>query len=87
MEQLVAGVGASRRRRNKELDSLLTEVGTDLSKGDAMLTIDQVKAAMNEKLGSKNEKLMSDAEFDRALESASHDGTIKRTGKQVQFKK
>merc|ERR1712017_54170 len=33
MEQLVAGVSAGRRRRNKELDSLLTEVGAELSKG------------------------------------------------------
>lgn len=87
MEQLVAGVGASRRRRNKELDSLLTEVGAELSKGDAMLTIDQVKAAMNERLGQKTEQLMSDAEFNRALDSAAQDGTVKRSGKQVQFKK
>jgi len=87
MEQLVAGVGASRRRRNKELDSLLAEVGAELSKGDAMLTIDQVKAAMNEKLGQRTEQLMSDAEFNRALESAAHDGSVKRSGKQVQFKK
>lgn len=87
MEQLVAGVSAGRRRRNKELDSLLTEIGAELSKGDAMLTIDQVKAAMNETLGKKTEQLMSDAEFNRALESAVQDGTIKCTGKQVQFKK
>lgn len=87
MEQLVAGVGAGRRRRNKELDSLLAEVGADLSKGDAMLTADQVKAAMNERLGQKNEQLMSDPEFNRALEAAAQDGSIKRTGRQVQFNK
>merc|ERR1719321_734914 len=73
MEQLVAGVGAGRRRRNKELDSLLTEIGAELSKGDAMLTIDQVKAAMNERLGQKTEQLMSDVEFNRVLESAAQD--------------
>jgi DNA replication licensing factor MCM4 len=87
MEQLVAGVSAGKRRRNKELDSLLTEIGAELSKGDAMLTVDQVKAAMNERLGQKTEQLMSDVEFTRTLESAVHDGTVKCTGKQVQFKK
>jgi DNA replication licensing factor MCM4 len=87
MEQLVAGVGAGRRRRNKELDSLLTEVGAELSRGDAILTENQVKAAMNEKLGQRSEQLMSDAEFIRALETAAQDGSIKRIGKQVQFKR
>lgn len=82
MEQLVAGAGASRRRRVKELDALLTEVCADLAKID-MLTTDQIKAAMNEKLGSQNEQLMSDAEFNKALETAHQEGSIVRRGKQV----
>merc|ERR550537_788350 len=36
MEQLVAGVSAGRRRRIKELDALLMDIGAELSKGDAI---------------------------------------------------
>merc|ERR1711865_378425 len=43
MEQLVAGAGAGKRRRVKELDALLQEVCMELAKVD-MLTVDQIKA-------------------------------------------
>jgi len=82
MEQLVAGAGAGRRRRVKELDALLLEACADLAKID-MLTTDQIKAAMNEKLGSQSEQLMSEAEFNKALETAHQEGSIVRRGKQV----
>merc|ERR1712032_1299265 len=82
MEQLVAGAGAGRRRRIKELDALLLEVCADLAKID-MLTTDQIKAAMNEKLGGQNEQLMSEIEFNKALETAHQEGSIVRRGKQV----
>jgi len=86
MEQLVAGAGAGRRRRVKELDSLLQEICSDLQKPDAIITIDQIRAAMNEKLGSKNEQLISDSEFNKALETAGQEGTIFRRGKQVELR-
>jgi len=86
MEQLVAGAGAGRRRRVKELDSLLQEICSDLQKPDAIITIDQILAAMNEKLGSKNEQLISDSEFNKALETAGQEGTIFRRGKQVELR-
>jgi len=86
MEQLVAGAGAGRRRRVKELDSLLLETCSGLQKPDAIITIDQVRAAMNEKLGSKNEQLISDGEFNKALENAAQEGTIVRRGKQIELR-
>jgi len=86
MEQLVAGAGAGRRRRNKELDSLLQEVSAELAKGDATVTVDQVKGTMNEKLGSRNEHLMSESEFNKTLESALNDGSIVRRGKQIELR-
>lgn len=86
MEQLVAGAGAGRRRRVKELDSLLLETCSGLGKPDAIITIDQVRAAMNEKLGSKNEQLISDGEFNKALENAAQEGTIVRRGKQIELR-
>jgi len=85
MEQLVAGAGAGRRRRVKELDMLFQEACTELSKGD-MLTTDQIKAAMNEKLGNRNEELMREFEFNKAMETALQDGFIVRRGKQVEVR-
>jgi len=85
MEQLVAGAGAGRRRRVKELDALLQEVCVEMAKVD-MLTVDQIKAAMNEKLGNQNEQLMSEVEFNKSMESAHQEGSIVRRGKQVEVR-
>jgi len=85
MEQLVVGAGAGRRRRIKELDTLLQEVCVELRNFE-VITIDQVKAAMNEKLGQKNEQLISDNEFFKALETAQQDGSIVRRGKQIEVR-
>lgn len=85
MEQLVAGAGAGRRRRVKELEALLQEVCVELAKVD-MLTVDQIKAAMNEKLGNQNEQLMSEVEFNKSMESAHQEGSIVRRGKQVEVR-
>lgn len=85
MEQLVAGAGAGRRRRVKALDTLFQEVCVELSKGD-MLTTDQIKAAMNEKLGNRNEELMREHEFNKAMETAQQDGMIVQRGRQVEVK-
>merc|ERR1712194_573927 len=68
MEQLV-GAGAGRRRRVKELAALLQEVCVEGAKGD-VLTVDQIKGSMNEKLGHRNEQLMSDSEFNKSMEAA-----------------
>lgn len=85
MEQLVAGAGAGRRRRVKELEALLLEVCSALAGAD-MLTVDQIKGSMNEKLASQNEKLMADVEFDKAIETAAQEGSIIRRGKQVEVR-
>merc|ERR1740117_1945387 len=85
MEQLVAGAGAGRRRRVKALDTLFQEVCVELGKGD-MLTTDQIKAAMNEKLGNRNEELMREHEFNKAMETAQQDGMIVQRGRQVEVK-
>jgi DNA replication licensing factor MCM4 len=85
MEQLVAGAGAGRRRRVKELDALLQEVCAELAKAD-VLTADQIKATMNEKLGNRNEQLMSEIEFNKAMETAHQEGSIIRHGKQVEVR-
>merc|ERR1719387_3276348 len=50
MEQLIAGVGAGRRRRHKELESMLEEILAEKAKSDDMLTVDLVRSVANEKL-------------------------------------
>merc|ERR1719387_194172 len=50
MEQLIAGVGAGKRRRHKELESLLEEILAEKAKSDDMLTVDLVRSVANEKL-------------------------------------
>jgi len=86
MEQLVAGAGAGRRRRVKELGALLQEVCIELSKKGDVLTVDQIKAAMNEKLGTRLEHLITDSEFNKAMETAQAEEFIVRQGKQVELR-
>ena len=54
MEQLIAGVGAGRRRRQKELESLLEEVLAEKAATEGV-SMDTVRGAMNERLGSNKE--------------------------------
>merc|ERR1740121_1800203 len=82
MEMFIAGVGAGRRKRNKEIESLLQEVLAERTKSDAMLTVDLVKSAMNEKLGEKKEQLLGEVEFNQVLRTAESDGLVVRRGKQ-----
>merc|ERR1712100_631267 len=67
MEQLIAGVGAGKRKRAKEIESLLEEILAEKAKSDEMLTVDQVRTAANEKLAEKKELGMSDFEFNTAM--------------------
>merc|ERR1712232_1139434 len=60
MEQLIAGVGAGKRKRAKEFESLLEEILAERAKSDDMLTVDLVRSAANEKLAEKKELLLSD---------------------------
>merc|ERR1719482_1144759 len=53
MEQLISGVGAGRRKRAKELANLFLEMMAEKAGSGEMLTVDNVRAAMNEKMGEK----------------------------------
>merc|ERR1712032_1459192 len=86
MEMFIAGVGAGRRKRNKEIESLLQEVLAERTRSDAMLTVDLVKSVMNEKLGEKKEQLLGDAEFNNAMRAAESDGLVVRRGKQLEVR-
>merc|ERR1711865_615851 len=86
MEQLIAGVGAGKRKRAKELESLLEEVLVLKAQSDDMLTVDLVRSVMNEKLGEKKEQLMTDFEFNSAMKVVEQDGRFVRRGRQIEVR-
>merc|ERR1719329_2120526 len=72
MEQLIAGVGAGKRKRAKELEALAQEVLEERAKSDDMLTVELVRSVMNEKLAEKKEQLLTDFEFNNAMRTVEH---------------
>lgn len=85
MEQLIAGVGAGRRKRAKEIESLLQEVLAS-KEGAGTILIESLRALMNEKLGEKKEQLLEDHEFNLSVKAAEDDGIIIRRGKMVELR-
>lgn len=87
MEQLIAGVGAGRRRRHKEIESLFEEVlAAKGGGGEGGVNIDELKADMNERLGSRKEQLVTEMEFNQALRRLEEEGRCRRRGKTVQLR-
>merc|ERR1740121_1220528 len=82
MEQLIFGRGAARRKRNKDLELLVQDVVGEA--GDRQLGQEQVKVALNEKLGERKEKLASDQELISVLTSLDQQGVIRRQGKMIE---
>ncbi|CAK0804812.1 unnamed protein product [Prorocentrum cordatum] len=82
MEQLIVGMGAARRKRNKELEQLIQDIVSEA--GDRQLGQEQVKVALNEKLGERKEQLASDAELRSVLNSLEQQGAIRRQGKMIE---
>eukprot|EP00437_Effrenium_voratum_P008422 CAMPEP_0181426100 /NCGR_PEP_ID=MMETSP1110-20121109/15492_1 /TAXON_ID=174948 /ORGANISM="Symbiodinium sp., Strain CCMP421" /LENGTH=751 /DNA_ID=CAMNT_0023549291 /DNA_START=52 /DNA_END=2307 /DNA_ORIENTATION=+ len=80
-EQLIVGVSAGKRKRMKDLETLLQELMAE--RGEAMRE-DAVKAALNEKLGERKEQLLNDAEFSSALRAAEQAGVLRRHMKMIE---
>merc|ERR1711972_1215714 len=85
MEQLIVGVGAAKRKRAKEIEGLLTNILAERS-GRADMSLDIIKAALNEKLADKKEQLATEQEFTIALRVAEETGQIRRQGKQIEIR-
>ncbi|CAE8582803.1 unnamed protein product, partial [Polarella glacialis] len=83
-EQLIVGVGAGKRKRGKEIESLLQEIVAERKASGEVLTVDGVKAVVNERLGDKKEQLVTDFEFNSALRSAEQQGVLRRQGKMIE---
>jgi len=86
MEQLIVGVGAARRKRQRELEALLQEVLADRAQSGGMLTVDSIKLVVNERLGEKKEQLANDGEFFGALRVAEEQGLVRRQGRQIEVR-
>merc|ERR1711953_1119470 len=89
MEQLIAGVGAGKRRRNKELESMLEEILVEKSAtaGEAGgVSLDEIKAEMNQRLGSKKEQLVTENEFNQAVKRVEDEGRLRRRGARLEVR-
>lgn len=86
MEQLIVGVGAAKRKRAKEIETLLQEILAEKGAGGGMQTTDTIKSTMNERLGERKEQLANDAEFNQAVRVAEEQGLIRRQGKQIEVR-
>lgn len=82
-EQLIVGMGASRRKRAKELEAMLQEILAEKKNGDSGLTEDGLKALGNERLGERKEQIMNDGEFRTAMRNLEQQGNFRRQGKTV----
>merc|ERR1712156_1001066 len=84
MEQLIVGVGAAKRKRAKELETMLQEILAEKLVQEGGLTVDALKLRLNEMLGEKSQQLASEAEFNIALRTAEQVGLCRRQGKQIE---
>merc|ERR1711971_778518 len=64
-------------------ESLLEEVLAEKGGAGQAVTLDELRAVMNERLASKNEPLMREAEFNQALTRLEEDGRCRRKGGSV----
>jgi len=84
MEQLIVGVGAAKRKRVKELESLMQEILAEKLAQEGLMTVDALKLQVNELLGEKSQQLASEAEFNIALNSAEKAGLCRKQGRQIE---
>jgi DNA replication licensing factor MCM4 len=85
MEQLIQGMGMGRRRRQKELESMLEEILAEKS-GNESVTLDTARAAMNERLGSNREQLLHEDEFMKTVRRLEDEGRCRRRGKALELR-
>jgi DNA replication licensing factor MCM4 len=85
MEQLIVGMGASKRKRVQEIDQLVQDILGE-KKNDGNISQDLLKSTMNEMLGERKEQLLTDAEFEAAVKSAEKQGLVRRQGRQLEIR-
>merc|ERR1712127_489405 len=86
MEQLIVGMGAGKRKRAKELESLVQEILAEALARDGNMTVDNLKLQVNEKLGERKEQLATESEFGIALRTAEEAGICRRQGRVLEVR-
>jgi len=84
MEQLIVGVGAAKRKRGKDIESLMQELLADALAKEGTTTVDALKLLLNEQLGEKQQQLASEVEFAQALRVAEQQGLCRKQGRQIE---
>merc|ERR1712151_1487531 len=84
MEQLIVGVGAAKRKRAKELETMLQEILAEKLAQEGSLTVDALKLQLNEMLGEKSQQLASEVEFNIALRTVEQAGLCRKQGRQIE---
>merc|ERR1712039_263131 len=84
MEQLIVGQSAGKRKRVKDLESMMQEILSDALSKEPSIGVDALKLQLNEKLGEKKEQLASEAEFNIALKTAEQAGLCRRNGRNIE---
>jgi len=84
MEQLIVGVGAAKRKRGKEIESMMQMILADALTKEGTTTVDALKLLLNEQLGEKQQQLASEAEFGIALKVAEQAGLCRKQGRQIE---
>jgi len=79
MEALVTGVGAAKRQRLADIEVAIREA-LDKEASDT-ISVDAVKRYVNEKFANRNERLVEEADFQKALESLQREGRLVRRGR------
>lgn len=84
MEQLIVGQSAGKRKRVKDIESMLQEILADALVKEGTMSIDALKLQLNEKLGGLQQQLASEAEFNMALKTAEQQGLCRKQGRQIE---
>merc|ERR1712151_461764 len=84
MEQLIVGVGAAKRKRAKELETMLQEILAEKLAQEGVLTVDALELQLNEMLGEKSQQLASEVEFNIALRTVEQAGLCRKQGRNIE---
>lgn len=82
MEALVTGVGAAKRQRILDVETMIREALDSEASGS--LSIEAAKRFVNEKFGERKERLVEEADFRKAIESLTAEGHLVQRGANLQ---
>lgn len=82
MEALVTGVGAAKRQRLADIEALIRQALDDQERTD--VPVDTVRQFINERFAARKERLVEEADFQKAIEALQVEGRLARKGNTLQ---